>query len=431
MAKKIYDIKPPKVAKKVEKEIKEFLATETKNTVVKRKHSTKKKKEMVFPWMPVSIGGAVVVVLVCVYLFFALPKATITIWPKVDTLSFQQTITADKSVAIVDVAKAVVPAQYFEASKTESQDFPATGASSDGGVASGTVTIYNKTNPVTPYTFKAGTHFMSDSGKLFVALQKIVIPAAKKVGSKITPGTVQVKIQAVEAGDTYNVAPSNFSIPGLKGTAAYYSVNATSSTAMTGGFTGKIKKITDDDIQEAKDVLVKKATDGATVNLKSQISSDFVLLDNAITSLTTDASTATKSGTVADNFSYKTTVKVSALAFKKDDLNKFAKNYILSQISSEKDLLDDSFKIDYSASLVDVSGGKATLDLKFSSGAYQSINENSLALSLLGKNANQIDETIKGSQGDGVSKTKISFWPFWVTSAPNSQKAVHINLKFQ
>ena len=99
---------------------------------------------------------------------------------------------------------------------------------------------------------------MSDSGKLFVALQKIVIPAAKKSGSKITPGSVQINVQAVEGGTDYNIAPSNFSVPGLKGTAYYYSIYATSTAAMTGGYTGKVKKVTDDDIQGAKDVLTKK-----------------------------------------------------------------------------------------------------------------------------------------------------------------------------
>lgn len=432
MARKIYDIKPPKADSKVEKEIKHFLSENKSNTARTAKKSRGRQNKEKRPiWVPVSIGISVIVIIVGVYLFFKLPQAEITIWPKVDTLSFKQTITADKSVDLVDLAEAVIPAQYFQTTKTNAQDFPATGNASNEGRASGTITIYNKYDPPTPFTFKAGTHFMSDSGKLFVASQKIVIPAAKKSGSKITPGTVQVQVKAVEGGDSYNIAPSNFSVPGLKGTAYYYSINATSSVAMAGGYSGKVKKVTADDIQGAKDVLTEKTAADAESALKSQISSDYILLDNALLSNVTSASTQTKSGTIAETFNYQVTATASAVAFKKSDLEQFAKNYIISQMSDGKTMLDNYLKLDYSANKVDVSGGEITLNLDFSSGVYQSINKNSIELSVLGKNSDQVKETINNSLGDQVSQVKIKFWPFWVTSAPNNQKAVNIELKFQ
>lgn len=434
MSRKIYDIKPPKVAHKIEGRLGGYPEYSLKESLVDtkgRKHRGRRKKESHSIWWSVSVGILIVILVVGVYLFFKLPKADIVIWPKVDILSFKQTITADKSADSVDPVKAVIPAQYFQTAKTNSQDFPATGNASNEGQASGTITIYNKYDPPTPFTFKAGTHFMSDSGKLFVASQKIMIPAAKKSGSKITPGSVQVNVQAVEGGSDYNIAPANFSVPGLKGTSYYYSIYATSTSAMTGGYTGKVKKVTADDIQGAKDVLTKKTTSDALSALKSQISSDYILLDNAVLSDVTNASTQTKSGTIAEDFNYQVTVTASALAFKKSDLDQFAKNYIISQIPDGKTLLDNSFKMDYSASRVDVSGGKITLNLDFSSGVYQSIDKNSLSLSLLGENASQINETINNSLVDQVSKIKINFWPFWVTSVPNSQKAVNIELKFQ
>ena len=421
MARKIYDIRHPKAVHKT------VASVETHKAKIKE-HRHKKESHSI--WLPISICVLVVVIIAGTYLFFKLPKASITIWPKVDTLSFKQTIIADKSVNSIDITKAVIPAQYFQATKTNSQDFPATGNASNEGQASGTITIYNKYDPPTAFTFKAGTHFMSDSGKLFVASQKIVIPAAKKVGSKITPGSVQAKVQAVEGGSDYNIAPANFSIPGLKGTPSYYSVNATSDSPMTGGYSGKVKKVTDDDIAGAKDVLTQKTTSDAMSALKAQISSDYVLLDNAVMSNVTSASTQTKSGTIAEDFNYQVTVTANALAFKKADLDQFVKSYIISQMPQGKTLLDNNSKINYSASIVDFSGGKATLNLDFSSGIYQNIDKNSITLSLLGENANQIKETINNSLGDQVSKIKINFWPFWVVSAPNNQNAVSIELKF-
>ncbi len=432
MPRKIYDIKPPKlVGKTGEPKGKIPIEIKKRKKAPAQAAPRAQKKGSRSIWRPVLVCVLIVIIAVGTYLFFKLPKADIVIWPKVATLSFQQTIIADKSATSIDPVKAVIPAQYFQATKTDSQSFPATGNASNQGYASGTITIYNKYDPPTPFTLKAGTHFMSDSGKLFVAMQKIVIPAAKKIGNKVTPGSIQVNVQAVEGGTDYNIAPAAFSIPGLKGTAFYYSISATSSSPMTGGYSGKVKRVTDDDLQGAKDVLTQKTTSDAMSALKGQISSDYVLLDNAALSNVTGASTQTKSGTVADNFNYQVTVQASALAFKKSDLEQFAKNYILSKAPQGETLLDNSLKMDYSSSVVDVSGGKATFNLNFSSSVYQNIDKSSMALSLLGENANQIKETVNNVLGGQVAEIRINFWPFWVTSAPNNQKAVNVELKFQ
>jgi hypothetical protein len=434
MPKKIYDIKPPKIVHKIEKEkerkVPMTISKEKKIDTV-RKPELSYKKEKKSAWPSILIFILVILIAIGAYLFFKLPKADITIWPKVNTLSFQQTLTADKSATSVDIAKAIIPAQYFQAIKTNSQDFPSTGNADNVGQATGTITIYNKFDPPTSFTFKSGTHFMSDSGKLFVALQKIVIPAAKKSGNKITPGSVQVSIQAVEGGTDYNIAPSNFSVPGLKGTASYYSIYATSTVAMAGGYTGNVKKVTDDDIQGAKDVLTQKTTTDAIAAVKSQISADYVLLDSAVLSDTTDASTKTKAGAIADNFNYSVTVQASALAFKKSDINQFVNNYISSQTPLGETLLDNSSKVDYSSSVIDISGGKATLNINISAGVYKNVDINSMELSMLGENTAQINQTINNNLGDGASKIQIKFWPFWVNSAPNNQSAVKVYLKFQ
>jgi len=426
MPKKIYDIKPPKIVRKIEKELKEVLIDKKS-----KKPQGRRKKEKRSIRRPVLVTVLVVVVLVAVYLFFKLPRVDISIWPKVDILSFKQTITADKSADLVDLNEAVIPVQYFQTTKTNSQDFPATGNATNEGQASGLITVYNKYDPVMPFTFKAGTRFLSNSGKLFVAPEKIIIPAAKKVGSKITPGSVQVKVKAAEGGSDYNIAPADFSIPGLKGTAYYYSVFAKSDSPMTGGYSGKVKKVTADDISLAKDVLTKKTASDALSDLKKQIPADYVLLEKAVLSNVTGASTKTKAGTVVENFNYQVTVSASGLAFKKSDLDQFAKDYIISKMPEGKTLQENNFILDYSTGTIDVSGGKAILNLDFSSGIYQNIDKNSMTLSMLGENANQIKATIDNNLGDQVSKVEINFWPFWVKAAPNSQKEINIELKFQ
>jgi len=426
MPKKIYDIKPPRLAHKAEKEHKQTLPG-----VQKKRRYAKPKKEKRSAWKPALITVFIVVLIVGAYLFFKLPKAEITIWPKVDVLSFKETIMANKSADLVDLTNKIIPAEYFEATKSKNQEFPATGSASNDGKATGKITIYNKSESLSSLSLKTGTHFMSDSGKLFIVPQKIIVPAGKKVGGKITPGSIEVSVQAVEAGDSYNIAPSNFSVPGLKGTSLYYSIYAVSKNAMSGGYTGKVKKVIDDDIQAAKEILVKEVTSQALLELKSKISSDYVLLENAVLSNIIDASTLTKVGTIADNFNYQATIKASAVAFKKSDIEQFVKNYIVSQMSEGKTLIDNSLGVSYLASTVDVSGGKIALNLEFSGGVYQKIDKNALSLSLFGENEEQIKRTIGSNLSDQASKIEVKLWPFWVKSAPSNQNKIQIELKFQ
>jgi len=448
MPRKIYDVKPPKVAKKVEKEIKEFLVekkkprrvtrsvttptvapiTTTTNDITAKRYMVEKKHSIL---KPVFIAGAVVVIILAVVLFIKLPKADIKIWPKVEVLSFKQTLSAEKSATTMDEEKAIIPAYYFEQEQSGSQEFQATGSASDAGKATGTITIYNKADPVAPMTLKAGTHFLSDSGKYFVTLEKVVVPAGKKSGGKVTPGSVEAKVEAAEGGASFNIAPAKFSVPKLSGSNYYYTTYAESTKEMTGGFDGKIKKVTTDDIADAEDVVVKKLTEDAVSAIKSKITEEYVLLDDAVSSEVLNATSSAQSGTVADKFTEDAKIKISALAFKKADAENFVKKYILSQTPGGKDVLDSSLKVSYSVKSADFKTGKISVDLDFSSGVYQDINVNSLSLLLTGRNPSQIEETVKNNLGEGVEKTEVKLWPFWVKKSPNNQKAVNVELKFE
>lgn len=425
MAKKIYDIVPPKMAHKVEDGIKEFLAGDKS-----KKKTSRRKREKHFPLKGMLILSGSVLLIIAVYLFFKLPKADIEIWPKTNVLSSKQTVTIDKTADTVDLEGAMIPAQYIEEEKTDTQEFPATGNGSNEGKAQGIITIYNKYDPPSPITLKAGTHFLSDSGKYFVTLAKVVIPSAKKSGSKITPGSIDVKVEAAEGGESYNIGVAKFSVPKLAGTAYYYSVYAESTKAMAGGFASQIKKVTADDIQSAKDTLTQKLLTAAENSLKSKISSDMVLLPEAISSETESSQSQAKAGTIADTFNYQAKVKAMALVVKKADLEKFARDYIVSKMQESETILDKSFNVAYTANGIDVKKGAGKIDLDFSSKVYQDVDKNSLSLLLRGKNPSQINQIITEKLGDQVSKIKVNFWPFWVMSAPNSQKAVKIDLVF-
>ncbi len=418
MPKKIYDIKPPKLVKKRK------IASKVVPVVkIESKPSTPERR---FPLIELMMGGGVVVLLLGIYFFNTLPKADIQIWPKIDTISFQEKITASKKFNTVDIAKKIIPAMYVEESKEATQNFPASGSASNDGKATGTIKIYNKISPSSPLSLKVGTHFLSDSGKYFVTLDKVMVPAM----SGKTAGSISVKVQAEESGPAYNIGASKFSVPKLSGTSYYYSIWAESTSAMEGGYTGDVKKVTNADIANAKEVLTKKVLADAEVALRSKISADYILLDNAITKNVVGATASVKADSIADNFNETAKVRVSALVFKKSDITSFVKSDLLAQLPEGKEYLEKSLDVQYSAEAVDMAGGTESLVIKVSFGTYLDIQKNEVVEFSSRLSASQIKQMIDQKYGGAVTRSEISFWPFWVHKAPSNKDRINIGFNF-
>jgi len=442
MAKKIFDIVPPKKVLKKETITKSLPTEEKKYTKPHEYKKYNKKKEVTpaeetllyeekhFPLRGVLAGSAILVLIIGGILYFKLQKVDIKIWPKTEVLSFNEQALADNSVDTIDLNGKTIPAEFFEEEKDLWQEFPATGNASNDGRAEGTITIYNKYSPASALTLKSGTHFLSDSGKYFVTLQKVVVPAATKQGSKTVPGSVTVKVQAAEAGEDYNIKSSKFSVPGLSGTSYYYSIYAESSKDMTGGFSSEVKKVTEEDIQNAKDILQKNILESVKELLKNKIGADYILLDNAISAEITESSSAVKAGSVIDKFSYQAKAKAKALAFKKSDLENLIEEYVNSNISSPKTFLEDSLNYNYSSSTVDLVNGKVVLDLSFDVETFKSVDENDLISLFREKSSDQIKEIINSRMGDQVLQAQVNLWPFWTTKAPKDKTKIKVELKF-
>ena len=418
MPKKIYDIRPPKLVAKASG-VKVAGATKRKPRAHK---SVQRKSETRFPLREILIGGGVIVLLLAAFGAAKLPKADILISPKTEILSLQETMKADKAVGMVNMTTKTIPARTVAAEASGSEQFPSTGSAADGGLATGTITIFNKITPKVPFTLKVGTHFLSDSGKSFVTLQKVTIPAG---------GSIDAKVQAQEAGSDYNVGASKFSVPKLSGTSYYYSIYGSSKSPMTGGYAGTVKKVTQDDIDSAKDTLVATLFDQAQASLQGKLSADDMVLEDAAVQHIVSSAADAKVGAVADNFTVTAKVEISAVVFSKKDVEQFAMNAINAQMQSSQSYLPESLGVDYSINSVDTKAGSISMALKISAKTYQSIDTASMARLSAGKSSQQIIDNINQAIGDQVQAIQVKFWPFWVKKAPTDTERVHASLNFE
>ena len=414
MAKKIFDIMPPEIWKRQQKR------------GLKKEKSRKSKK---FYLKEILISGALFLVLVLGFLYFKLPRLSVEIWPKTELLTSDEKITIATSANEVSLTDKLIPGQFKEIEKDLWQEYPATGTKSIEGKAKGFIRVYNKYNPPTAISLKAQTRFISDSGKVFRSLAKIYLPPAQIKGGKVVPSWTDVEVMAAEPGEEYNIGSASFSVPGLSGTAWYYSIYGESSEAMTGGFKSDFKQVTEEDLQGAKEDLEKKILDGAESALREKVTPDYVLLDSAISKNIFENSCLVKAGAEVEKFSCQAKARAKALVFEESDLKKFAKGIIMGQTSKEKSLSEQSLDIKYSPDLINLGEGKIVLNLKLSGKVYSSVNKYELSGLFKDKSSEQIGEIISNVLPQQTSQIKIKFWPFWVKKAPRDVDRINVELK--
>ena len=200
---------------------------------------------------------------------------------------------------------------------------------------------------------------------------------------------------------------------------------------MVGGSTGKVKKVTEDDLDSAETTLTDTLFNDAENSIKSNLSEDDILFEDAIVKTVISKSSSDQVNSTVDHFTQTAKVKVSALVFKKSDLDEFVKSYISSKLKEGEDFLPESLQIDYSSDVVDLQKETEGISLNVSYKTYHAIGQEDLINSFKGKSSSEMKDIIDGRYKGFISEVKISLWPFWTNKAPNNSNRIKIKLNFE
>lgn len=109
---------------------------------------------------------------------------------------------------------------------------PSEGTETVNQSAQGTIAIENRQD--VPQQLIKNTRFETPDGLIFRIRDSVTVPAA----ANGAPGRAEATVYADATGESYNIQPTTFTLPGLTGTALFSLVTAKSSEAMKGGFSG-------------------------------------------------------------------------------------------------------------------------------------------------------------------------------------------------
>jgi hypothetical protein len=389
----------------------------------------KKKKRTILP--TISARFFAVFILICILtaslsLFFILPKASIAITLKKEDVKGDFNFILDKDTTEVDKDAGKIPAQTNDIVSEKTQSFTATGKKQLTTKAGGDLTILNECS-TGEQLLVAGTRFLSkDTGKIFKIESNVVVPGFTKPEDSVVPGSLTVKVTADDAGETYNINATAFTIPKLQETGSwkYSCLYARSDKPMTGGSNKEVTIISQADLDKAKDTLAALAQADNTVK-SEQKNDELIYINDKNQTGTVTANSSAKVNDVADKFDMTVSIKKSVQTIKKSDLETLLNEKIVAVNNySNAKAVDNS--------LVYQIGDTAEKDkqISISISATQSfifeLDQDKIKKEIAGKDKQDLNDYFTNL--NGIKSVSVKFWPFWVNKVPNSFDKINITL---
>ncbi|PIY80547.1 MAG: hypothetical protein COY80_02170 [Candidatus Pacebacteria bacterium CG_4_10_14_0_8_um_filter_42_14] len=285
------------------------------------------------------IAGLVALSIIAVVGITFFSTALVSITPKVVIVSKEVDIALDSSIAATDTEASVIKAEQYSEEFTNERSADTSGISLVGDKATGTVTIFNKTE--SDKTFESGTSLSVDTYN-FVTTEQVTVPAAQVstkdggAGEVKDYGQKSVSVAAAAIGADSNLSQGTELTVASFATSSY---TATASQAFSGGSSREVRVVSATDLEvllsEAKAEILKEA---GTAFSKESGSGKYILPPQqlTITSTTYDS----EEGDEAEAVSLTLIAEVQSLSYSKEDLMPVVKEILRSEIPEGYELID-------------------------------------------------------------------------------------------
>jgi len=357
---------------------------------------------------------AVALVLAAVGALLVLPSATITVVPRIEDVGpIALTIVADPQATEPDLAAGVVPAQTAEFPLRASRVFDVTGVKVSETKATGTV-VFTNLDTGGRNTIAAGSIVATDSNVRFATLAAVTLPRAKIIGgTRIVPGRATVRVEAVAAGESGNVAAN--AIDNVPSGEDPIVLQVSNPDATTGGTRTETKQVSQDDLDQA---LAALSTD-----LDSQLAAALAepATAPAGTTLVQDTAAmgdpapepAPKSllGQEVETFELTLSATATVLAIDESGLEPLAREALTAELPTGREVLPDTVQVTIGEPRVEE--GRVTIAVSVTARAWQPLDAAALLARVRGLSVAEAYAALE-SYGEVTIETS----PFYVGTIP-------------
>jgi hypothetical protein len=355
--------------------------------------------------------------------FFSLSGATVTVTLKAVPVEVSLQGTA---LAATTTVGAYVPYREVVTEGVEEVLLESEGEKRVERKASGTIIVYNNFGSA-PQRLIKNTRFETPDGFMYRIPESIIVPGRKTDGGKTLPGSVETPVFADQAGDTYNIGLTDFTIPGFKTSperfAGFY---ARSKTEMTGGFVGMAPFVSPEKLANARSALRAALQSTLLTKARAEAGEDLVF----------DSGFALRTASVPEEAVSGGKMKVvergtlTAFAFSRRTLAAYIAERSLLRYDGAAVILEGldtlSFgflnKVDYGKG----AGGTLLFDIQGKGTVVWELDEAALARSLAGKPKTETVAVV--SSFPAIERSQVIIRPFWKKAFPSNPERIIIKV---
>jgi len=369
-----------------------------------------------------AAGGLIILITAWVFAAVVLPKATIAIRMQYTSVPVSLTATATPSATALNEKDMILPAKSQTLDKTSTKPFQATGQKNNGNKATGTMTIYNCTDPT--ITVPAGTTF-TNNGLSFTTNSVATVPGSnfnQNGGCKEDGKTEDVPVTANSGGDNYNLSAGRTYASNI-GSTVYGE-----GSAMAGGTNKIVTVISQLDCDTAKNDLLNAKTDVQKTQLASQISAaGFTAIQDSFNSTQGATSCSPNVGDEASQSTASVQMHFTMLGVNTSALSKLIESYVAKQDG----------QANQKVYITGVKTGRFTIKERKDDGSiifiYDGVAKTGvkqdttvIAKSVAGQKYGKTVQIIRSNPG--IIDVQVKYSPFWVKNTPKDIK--HITVTF-
>lgn len=363
-----------------------------------------------------------------IFLFFVLSYffsgATVVVVPKSEIAQLEDIeFSAMKATTTDDLRFEIMTVRGEETRTVE-----ATSESAESTKASGRIVIFNNSGK-TAQKLVATTRFQTPDGKIYRIADEVTVPGQKTENGKTVPGSVEVAVYADQPGESYNIPLSDFTIPGFAGSAKFETIYARGKTPMSGGSTGKVYVVSEEEANiirtELSEVLYQKLTSQA----QAELPEGYVFFPGATFSKNNEVSVGAVVGKEKDVV-VRQSSSLSVIIFEKNSLikeiaQKSIREYDSLPISMPSlESLVMNLKNHDNIVLNDVE--KIAFTFSGAADIVWTFDEEQLTQELSGRKKKDFQSIL--SNYTSIEKASFSISPFWKNTFPDKKEKIKIDI---
>ncbi len=373
---------------------------------------------------------AIILVAVFYVLFsFVLPRVDVIIVPVTQDYEKEFDIQLTTNSSKTNFNNNVFLAEVLQSSLSETEVFNATGEKDIGDKAQGKAVFYNSTGrsqPVTP-----NVDLINDQGIIFIVKENITIPGAKvDENGNIVPGQITVSIESKDPGEKGNVQPGRINISALL-IDKQEKIFGDILESMIGGNSKIVKVVSQDDLDNAKDELIKKLEPELKEKISKNALDNFVVSDKLITFDDSEISTQAKVDTEVKKFEVSLNLKANAMVYDNKSLRLFVYDKFLQDLPAGQVIAETEFgyidsRLEIEVQNIDMNLGLANLKINATFPVAKQIKLDDVRKNILGKHEREARRYILSLEN--IKDVRFVFSLSLNDKIPTDEKKVDVRL---